>query len=146
MHYIQQYMPEVNGSSVWQISKKYLAGVIYGQKSYMCQLCSLKPFSHKFTTAMSISAQLYASIQNLKHSYQMLSSVAAGSKGKQQYNIVRGPEKKLRVAPDQTQTLLSLHAAIAFLHMLRLRRGAKLYIPSIIFCGICNVLQIFGLF
>ena len=28
--------PEVGGSSVWQISKKYFAGVIYGQKSLMC--------------------------------------------------------------------------------------------------------------
>ena len=29
-------VPEVRGSSVWQISKKYFAGVIYGQKSLMC--------------------------------------------------------------------------------------------------------------
>ena len=41
---IQYYTPEVRGSSVWQISKKYFAGVIYGQKSLMCQLCSLKRF------------------------------------------------------------------------------------------------------
>ena len=40
---------EVGGSSVWQMSKKYFAGVIYGQKSLMCQLCSLKRFPHKFT-------------------------------------------------------------------------------------------------
>ena len=31
-----QYTPEVGGSSVWQISKKYFAGVIYGQKALMC--------------------------------------------------------------------------------------------------------------
>ena len=30
------YTPEVRGSSVWQISKKYFAGMIYGQKSLMC--------------------------------------------------------------------------------------------------------------
>jgi hypothetical protein len=29
-------LPEVGGRSVWQISKKYFAGVIYGQKSLMC--------------------------------------------------------------------------------------------------------------
>ena len=39
-----------SGSSVWQISKKYFAGVIYGKKSLMCQLCSLKHFPHKFTS------------------------------------------------------------------------------------------------
>ena len=27
---------EVGGSSVWQISQKYFAGVIYGQKYLMC--------------------------------------------------------------------------------------------------------------
>ena len=31
----QYYTPEVRGSSVWQISKKYFAGVINGQKSLM---------------------------------------------------------------------------------------------------------------
>ena len=30
------YTTEVGESSVWQISKKYFAGVIYGQKSFMC--------------------------------------------------------------------------------------------------------------
>ena len=44
-----QYTPEVSGSSVWKISKKYFAGVIYGQKSFMCYLCNLKSFPHKFT-------------------------------------------------------------------------------------------------
>jgi hypothetical protein len=29
------YTPEVGGSSVWQISKKYFAGVIYGQNSHV---------------------------------------------------------------------------------------------------------------
>jgi hypothetical protein len=29
-------LPEVGGRSVRQISKKYFAGVIYGQKSLMC--------------------------------------------------------------------------------------------------------------
>ena len=33
---VQYYTPEVGGSSVWQISKKYFAGVIYGQKALMC--------------------------------------------------------------------------------------------------------------
>ena len=33
---IQYYTPEVGGSSVWQISKKYFAGVIYGQKALVC--------------------------------------------------------------------------------------------------------------
>ena len=33
---LKYYTPEVGGSSVWQISKKYFAGVIYGQKSLMC--------------------------------------------------------------------------------------------------------------
>ena len=33
---VQYYTPEVGGSSVWQISKKYFAGVIYGQKGRMC--------------------------------------------------------------------------------------------------------------
>ena len=47
---IQYYTPEVDGSSVWQISKKCFAGVIYGQKSLMCQLCSLKRFPPKFVT------------------------------------------------------------------------------------------------
>ena len=31
-----EFTPEVGGSSVWQISKKYFAEVIYGQKSLMC--------------------------------------------------------------------------------------------------------------
>ena len=30
------YITEVSGSSVWQVSKKYCAGMIYGQKSLMC--------------------------------------------------------------------------------------------------------------
>jgi hypothetical protein len=34
--HVQYYTPEVGGSSVWQISKKYFAGVIYGQKAPMC--------------------------------------------------------------------------------------------------------------
>ena len=35
--YIWYYTPEVDGSSVWQMSnEKYFAGVIYGQKSLMC--------------------------------------------------------------------------------------------------------------
>ena len=51
--YVQYYTPEVGGSSVWQISKKYFAGVTYGQKSLM----SLKRFPHKFTTGMSILLQ-----------------------------------------------------------------------------------------
>ena len=42
---IQYYTPEVRGSSVWQKSKKYFAGVIYGQKSFMCQLWQLETFS-----------------------------------------------------------------------------------------------------
>ena len=50
MCYVQYYTPEDGGSSVWQISKTYFAGVIYGEKSLMCQLCSLKRFPHKFTT------------------------------------------------------------------------------------------------
>ena len=40
----QYYTPEVGGNSVWQISKKYFAGVIYGQKSYMLVL-KLETFS-----------------------------------------------------------------------------------------------------
>ena len=40
----------IQQSLVEQISIKYFAGVIYGQKSLMCQLCSLKCFPHKFTT------------------------------------------------------------------------------------------------
>ena len=51
---IQYYTPEVRGSSVWQISKKYFAGVIYGQNSLMCQLCSLKRFTHKFNSLRHI--------------------------------------------------------------------------------------------
>ena len=35
-HFTENIEPEVGGSSVWQISKKYFAGVIYGQKSIMC--------------------------------------------------------------------------------------------------------------
>ena len=30
---VQYYTPEVGGSSVWQISEKYFAGVFYGQKA-----------------------------------------------------------------------------------------------------------------
>ena len=48
------FTPEVGGSSVWQISKKYFAGVIYSQKSLKCWLCSLKRFPHKFTTVSYI--------------------------------------------------------------------------------------------
>ena len=48
--HVQYYTPEVGGSSVWQISKKYFAGVFYGQKSLMCWLCSLKRFPHKLTS------------------------------------------------------------------------------------------------
>jgi hypothetical protein len=33
---VQYYTSEVGGSSVWQISKKYFAGVIYGHKALMC--------------------------------------------------------------------------------------------------------------
>ena len=33
---VQYYTPEVWGSSVWQIPKKYFAAVIYGQKALMC--------------------------------------------------------------------------------------------------------------
>ena len=33
---MKNYTPEVGGSSVWQISKNYFAGVVYGQKSLMC--------------------------------------------------------------------------------------------------------------
>ena len=29
--HVQYYTPEVGGSSVWQVSRKYFAGVIYGQ-------------------------------------------------------------------------------------------------------------------
>ena len=47
---IQYYTPEVRGRSVWQMTKNYFAGVFYGQKSLMCQLCSWKRFPHKFTT------------------------------------------------------------------------------------------------
>ena len=34
--YCTDYTPEVGESSVWQISKKYYAGVIYGQKALVC--------------------------------------------------------------------------------------------------------------
>ena len=46
---IQYYTPEVRGRSVWQMTKNYFAGVIYGQKSLMCQICSLKGLPLKFT-------------------------------------------------------------------------------------------------
>ena len=36
LNYPAYYTPEVSGSSVWQISKKYFAGVIYGQNFLMC--------------------------------------------------------------------------------------------------------------
>ena len=47
--HVQYYTPEVGGSSVWQISKKYFAGVFYGQKALMCQLWQLEtstPYIH----------------------------------------------------------------------------------------------------
>ena len=42
---VQYYTPEVGGSSVWQISKKYFAGEIYRQKALMCWLWQLETFS-----------------------------------------------------------------------------------------------------
>ena len=46
---IKYYTPEVGGSSVWQISKIYFAGGIYGQKALMISCGSLNRFPHTFT-------------------------------------------------------------------------------------------------
>ena len=42
--YSTTYTPEVGGSSVWQISKKYFEGVIYGKKSHVL-VVQLETFS-----------------------------------------------------------------------------------------------------
>ena len=59
------YTAEVGGSSVWQISKKKFAGVIYGQKSLMCKLCSLKRFPVNSLMSLKIVQSLHIVVATL---------------------------------------------------------------------------------